>query len=160
MIKPDIDNCPFCEGKAYLDGRSDDVCVRCTVCHASGKMFFFDSENFEEIDAAELEAINYWNCRRQFAIVNAALQSAKSAFDILRPSCKDGADFADVIDAVMPSINNALKDSTKQKDDYLWVSYKEGVIWNVGLTMEQVSTNAEIIRLYHYIQMDFSDTKE
>ena len=55
--------CPFCGGEAILDGKSDDVVVRCLECGTRGKMFFFDSENDIQIAESEKGAIEAWNAR-------------------------------------------------------------------------------------------------
>jgi len=34
----------------------------------------------------------------------------------------------------------------------LWVSFKEGVVWNIGRTREDVETGAEIVRLYREVK--------
>jgi hypothetical protein len=152
----EIDTCPFCNAKAYLDGRSDDVCVRCTECKSAGRMAFFDSENDEEIAAAEIEAINHWNRRVREGFQVKALQDAKDAFEVLRPCCKDGADFADVIDSTLPIIKEALTPRLPHNGDLIWISFKEGVVWNIGMEYNDVFTNAEIVRLYRHVQTVFT----
>jgi Lar family restriction alleviation protein len=46
--------CPFCGGTAVVDGKSDDLRVRCEGC---------DSDDQDDIDQAERDAIAQWNRR-------------------------------------------------------------------------------------------------
>ena len=60
--------CPFCGGDAVLDGRSDDVRVRCEVgCQAEGPTFYFHSEDYDAIEKAESDARDAWNRRAALA---------------------------------------------------------------------------------------------
>jgi Lar family restriction alleviation protein len=55
--------CPMCGAKPVLDGKSDDVRVRCEGCGVQGPPSFFNGDNDDEIEKAEAEAIAAWNRR-------------------------------------------------------------------------------------------------
>jgi hypothetical protein len=60
----DLKPCPFCGGSPELDGKSDDVRVRCEDgCGALGQIFFFDGEDYEAIELASTAARESWNRR-------------------------------------------------------------------------------------------------
>ena len=61
---PELKLCPFCGGTPVLDGKSDDVLVRCeSGCQARGPAFYFDGEDDDEIAKAESDARAAWNAR-------------------------------------------------------------------------------------------------
>lgn len=55
--------CPLCGGHAVVDGRSDDVRVRCESCGTTGPVKFWTSDDDDEIEEAERDAIKAWNTR-------------------------------------------------------------------------------------------------
>lgn len=62
--------CPMCGGMAVLDGRSDDVRVRCMDCGTTGPVRHWGEHDDEDaldaaMDAAEIDAIAAWNRRAQ-----------------------------------------------------------------------------------------------
>jgi len=60
----DLKPCPFCGGSPVLDGKSDDVRVRCEDgCGALGQIFYFDGEDDEAIEQAVTAARDAWNRR-------------------------------------------------------------------------------------------------
>jgi Lar family restriction alleviation protein len=60
----DLKPCPFCGGSPVLDGKSDDVRVRCEDgCGAAGSVFYFGSEDYKAIESAETAAQESWNRR-------------------------------------------------------------------------------------------------
>jgi hypothetical protein len=65
-------NCPFCGGEAVIDGKSEDVRVRCEYCHSVGRPFDFGIDADEEaIDRAEASAVGAWNRRTPSALLDA-----------------------------------------------------------------------------------------
>lgn len=55
--------CPFCGAEPIIDGKSDDLRVRCEGCDTKGPSFYFDSDDQDDIDQAERDAIAQWNRR-------------------------------------------------------------------------------------------------
>ncbi len=62
-MSAELKPCPFCGGAAVLDGKSDYCRVRCETCCTEGSTASFDSENADDIERAEAEAITAWNRR-------------------------------------------------------------------------------------------------
>ena len=86
--------CPFCGGIPEIDGRSEDVRVRCeTGCKAIGRSFYFDSDDDDAIAKAESDAIEAWNRRVPSAEVSrlTAERDALRAALLAARECADEA---------------------------------------------------------------------
>jgi Lar family restriction alleviation protein len=62
MSAAEMKPCPFCGGEPVLDGRSEDVRVRCEGCDAHAATHWF-GDDLDAVDAAEAAAISAWNAR-------------------------------------------------------------------------------------------------
>lgn len=77
----DLLNCPMCGSPPVIDGRSDDVRIRCWNCGVTGPVKSFDSENQTEMDAAEESAIAAWNRRHAGAATPVAFLHSVASDD-------------------------------------------------------------------------------
>ncbi len=71
--------CPFCGGEAVVDGKSDDVRVRCTGCNTLGRSIGFDPDDDADIEDAERDAVAAWNRRAPVEITDAMVEAAERA---------------------------------------------------------------------------------
>jgi Lar family restriction alleviation protein len=57
--------CPFCGSQPIMDGKSDDLYIRCEECGVRGRSFDFEYDYSEaDVRRAEAEARAAWNQRK------------------------------------------------------------------------------------------------